>query len=146
MPGNERRNQGPGRRSSDRGVPGVSAWTRILILAVTLAIAVYVLMVSRETARPQREAQALRTQSLQQDARLLAAALDGRIMAARAALALGAETLAATPGRPLDAPPPDWLARFPTLQVQPPLTLDVRRFGRDFTVRAGWAILPPAPP
>ena len=103
MPGNERRNQGPGRRSSDRGVPGVSAWTRILILAVTLAIAVYVLMVSRETARPQREAQALRTQSLQQDARLLAAALDGRIMAARAALALGAETLAATPGRPLDA-------------------------------------------
>jgi hypothetical protein len=51
-----------------------------------------------------------------------------------------------SPGRPLDAPPPDWLARFPTLQVQPPLTLDVRRFGRDFTVRAGWAILPPTAP
>lgn len=50
------------------------------------------------------------------------------------------------PGRPLDAPPPDWLARFPTLQEQPPLTLDVRRFGRDFTVRAGWAILPPTAP
>lgn len=51
-----------------------------------------------------------------------------------------------SPGRPLDAPPPDWLARFPTLQAQPPLTLGVRRFGRDFTVRAGWAILPPAAP
>ena len=50
------------------------------------------------------------------------------------------------PGRPLDAPPPDWLARFPALQVRPPLTLNVRRFGRDFTVRAGWAILPPTAP
>ena len=44
------------------------------------------------------------------------------------------------------APPSDWLERFPGLLVQPPLTLAVRRFGRDFTVHAGWAILPPAAP
>lgn len=52
----------------------------------------------------------------------------------------------APPGQLPGAPPADWLARFPALQVQPPLALDVRRFGRDFTVRAGWAILPPAAP
>ena len=52
----------------------------------------------------------------------------------------------AAPGRPPETLPADWLARFPALQAQPPLTLNVRRFGRDFTVRAGWAILPPATP
>jgi hypothetical protein len=52
----------------------------------------------------------------------------------------------AAPGRPPETLPADWLARFPALQAQPPLMLNVRRFGRDFTVRAGWAILPPATP
>lgn len=42
------------------------------------------------------------------------------------------------------APPADWARRFPGLRVQPPLAITVRRFGREFTVPVGWAILPPA--
>lgn len=42
------------------------------------------------------------------------------------------------------APPADWRARFPALQVQPPVRVTVRRFGRPFEVTVGWAILPPA--
>ena len=104
MRGSERRIQGgPGRRASDRGVTGAANWSRILLLTLTLAIAVYVLLVSRETARPEREAAALRTQSLQQEARLLAAVMDGRIASARAALIIGAQALEARPDRPLDA-------------------------------------------
>jgi hypothetical protein len=41
-------------------------------------------------------------------------------------------------------PPDDWTRRFPGLRVQPPLSIAVRRFGREFTVPVGWAILPPA--
>ena len=44
---------------------------------------------------------------------------------------------------PAAAPPAGWTERFPGLRVQPPLEIAVRRFGRDFTVRVGWAILPP---
>ena len=104
MRGSERRIEGgPGRRASDRGVSGAANWSRILLLTLTLAIAVYVLLVSRETARPDREASALRAQSLQQDAQLLAAVMDGRIASARAALIVGAQALTARPDRPLDA-------------------------------------------
>ena len=104
MRGSERRIQGgPGRRASDRGVSGAANWSRILLLTLTLAIAVYVLLVARETARPEREAVALRTQSLQQDALMLAAVMEGRIASARAALIIGAQTLEARPDRPLDA-------------------------------------------
>ena len=41
------------------------------------------------------------------------------------------------------APPVDWLARLLALQVQPPMGVTVRRFGRPFDVTVGWAILPP---
>jgi 4-amino-4-deoxy-L-arabinose transferase-like glycosyltransferase len=41
-------------------------------------------------------------------------------------------------------PPADWSRRFPGLRVQPPLAIAVRRFGREFRVPVGWAILPPA--
>ncbi|MGI4777887.1 MAG: glycosyltransferase family 39 protein [Janthinobacterium lividum] len=44
---------------------------------------------------------------------------------------------------PAAMPPADWLQRFPALKVQPPLEIAVRRFGRDFKVQLGWAILPP---
>ena len=54
----------------------------------------------------------------------------------------------AASGQVLETPdaaaPADWRARFPGLQVQPPLRLAVRRFGRPFEVTVGWAILPPA--
>ena len=104
MRGSERRIEGgPGRRASDRGVSDAANWSRILILTLALAVAVYVLLVARETARPEREANALRTQSLQRDAQLLAAVMDGRIASARAALIVGAQALDASPDRPLDA-------------------------------------------
>lgn len=70
---------------------------------------------------------------------LAAAWMDDATMRARG----GVFVWEARAGRTLDAPPADWLARFPALQVQPPLTLAVRRFGRDFTVRVGWAVLAP---
>jgi 4-amino-4-deoxy-L-arabinose transferase-like glycosyltransferase len=46
--------------------------------------------------------------------------------------------------QPDTAPPADWRLRFPGLQVQPPVRVTVRRFGRPFEVTVGWAILPPA--
>jgi len=101
--GSERRIQGTGRRSSDRVTVGLTNWIRIVALVLTLAISAYVLLFARETARPAREAYVLRGQALQQDARLLAAVLEGRIDAARGALTIAETTLAAQPGRPLDA-------------------------------------------
>ena len=49
MRGNERRITGSGRRTSDRR-NGPPAWLRILMLGLTLAVAVYVLLLARETA------------------------------------------------------------------------------------------------
>ncbi len=104
MRGSERRLQAAaGRRSSDHAIPGLPSWARVLTLALTLAVAVYVLLIARETARPERDADAVRSQALQQDARLLAAVLDGRIAAAGGALRVAEARLTAQPSRPLDA-------------------------------------------
>lgn len=103
MRGNERRIQGPGRRSSDQGGGGAASRTRILLLGLTLVIAAYVLLIARQTARPEREADALRIAGQQQDAELFAARMEGRIDAARAGLTIGATALATHADRPLDA-------------------------------------------
>ncbi|WP_421730743.1 PAS domain-containing sensor histidine kinase [Brevundimonas sp.] len=103
MRGNERRIEKSGRRSTDQAAGGLPIWARVAVLAVTLGVAIYVLLVARETARPERELELSRTASLQQEARLLAAVMDGRITAARAALQVGEAALAAQPTRPLDA-------------------------------------------
>jgi len=101
--GNERRIQGPGRRSTDHGGGRAASRTRILLLGLTLVIAAYVLLIARQTARPAREADALRVASQQQDAQLFAARMEGRIEAARAGLTIGANALSARADRPLDA-------------------------------------------
>jgi len=101
--GNERRIQGPGRRSSDQGGGRAASRTRILILGLTLCVAAYVLLVARQTARPEREADQLRVAAQQQDAQLFAARMDGRILTARAALTIGAAALTGHTDRPLDA-------------------------------------------
>jgi len=101
--GNERRIQGPGRRSSDQGGGGAASRTRILLLGLTLLIAAYVLLIARQTARPEREADALRIAGQQQNAELFAARMEGRIDAARAGLTIGATALATNADRPLDA-------------------------------------------
>ncbi|NBW09018.1 MAG: PAS domain-containing protein [Caulobacteraceae bacterium] len=103
MRGNERRIQGPGRRSSDQGGGRAASRTRVLILGLTLCVAAYVLLVARQTARPEREADELRIAAQQQDAQLFAARMDGRIQTARAALSIGAEALKGHTDRPLDA-------------------------------------------
>ncbi len=97
MRGNERRNMGPGRRAAD-GLKGPPAWMRILLLAITLGVAAYVLLFAREIARPMREADQLREVALQQDARLLASALEARLAPVQAAL----RATASTQGRALD--------------------------------------------
>ena len=104
MRGSERRLQAAaGRRSSDQALPGLPSWARVLTLALTLAVAVYVLLIARETARPERDADAVRSQALQQDARWLGAVLDGRLAAAAGALRVAETGYAAQPRRPLDA-------------------------------------------
>ena len=104
MRGSERRLQAAaGRRSSDQAIPGLPSWARVLTLALTLAVAVYVLLIARETARPERDADAVRSQALQQDARLLAAVLDGRIAAAGGGLSVAEAALTTHSNRPLDA-------------------------------------------
>jgi two-component system cell cycle sensor histidine kinase PleC len=101
--GNERRIQGPGRRSSDQGGGSAASRTRVLLLGLTLIIAAYVLLIARQTARPEREADELRAAGQQQTAQLFAARMEGRIEAAQAALTVGAGALSAHADRPLDA-------------------------------------------
>ena len=45
--------------------------------------------------------------------------------------------------KPAATPPGDWSKRFPALQVQPPMEITARRFGRDFKVQVGWGLLAP---
>ena len=78
MRGNERRITSQGRRAADRR-KGAPAWVRIAILAVTLAVAAYVLLFAREMARPGQEADALRMAAVDREARLLALELETRI-------------------------------------------------------------------
>lgn len=103
MRGTERRYQGAGRRSSDSGDGRLAGWIRVGVLTLALAVAVYVLLIARETTRPAREADALRAETLTDDARLLAAQVETRLMSAEMGLRVGADALRAHPNRPLDA-------------------------------------------
>ncbi|WP_298744832.1 ATP-binding protein [uncultured Brevundimonas sp.] len=78
MRGSERRITPQGRRAQDRR-KGPPAWVRIAILAVTLAVAAYVLLFAREMARPGQEADALRMAAVDREARLLALETEIRI-------------------------------------------------------------------
>ena len=110
----ERRNPGGGRRAADR-LQAPPAWARILLLAVTLGVAAYVLLFAREIARPAREADSLRQAAIQSDADLLAARFQIRLGTARAGLAVRppargngrtAPHLSAMTGRTPDSPSP----------------------------------------
>jgi two-component system cell cycle sensor histidine kinase PleC len=83
--GSERRITPQGRRAQDRR-KGPPAWLRIAILAVTLAVAAYVLLFAREMARPGQEADALRMAAVDREARLLALEMETRIAPVEAAV------------------------------------------------------------
>ena len=85
MRGSERRITPQGRRAQDRR-KGPPAWLRIAILAVTLAVAAYVLLFAREVARPGQEADALRMVAVDREARLLALETETRIAPVEAAV------------------------------------------------------------
>lgn len=85
MRGSERRITPQGRRAADRR-KGPPAWVRISILAVTLAVAAYVLLFAREMARPGQEADALRMVAVDREARLLALEMEARIAPVEAAV------------------------------------------------------------
>lgn len=85
MRGSERRITPQGRRAQDRR-KGPPAWLRIAILAVTLAVAAYVLLFAREVARPGQEADALRMAAVDREARLLALETETRIAPVEAAV------------------------------------------------------------
>jgi len=101
--GLERRFRGLGRRSADQDGPPLPTWGRVAVLVVTLAVAVYVLLLSRETARPTRELAEAREQLLTRDAQLAAASLDSRINGAAFAVRVAEERLVLDPTRPLSA-------------------------------------------
>ncbi|MDQ7814030.1 MAG: PAS domain-containing sensor histidine kinase, partial [Brevundimonas sp.] len=85
MRGSERRITPQGRRAQDRR-KDPPAWLRISILAVTLAVAAYVLLFAREMARPGQEADALRMVAVDREARLLALEMETRIAPVEAAV------------------------------------------------------------
>jgi len=100
--GSERRIQQRGRRSSDR-TEGLPAWGRVLVLALTLGLAIYVVLFARESTRPAREAAVLRAEALNREAALGAATLDARLARARTGLTAATGALERRPDRPLDA-------------------------------------------
>ena len=102
MRGKERRIYQPGRRVADKP-HGLPVWGRVLLLALTLGLATYVLIFARENARPAREAAALREQALTTNAELAAARLDAALNRAERGLDAAAERLAGAPNRPLQA-------------------------------------------
>ncbi len=65
---------------------------RISILAVTLAVAAYVLLFAREIARPGQEADALRMAAVDREARLLALELETRVVPVQTALRAAASS------------------------------------------------------
>jgi len=99
----ERRVQVDGRRVSDVKPSRLVTWTRIAILLITLAVAVYVLLVAREAARPEREMEVLQSRAMLHDARWLSSSLDDRLSLASAALATASTRLTSQPDRPMDA-------------------------------------------
>ena len=102
MRGADRRIQQPGRRAQDRP-EGLPTWGRVLVLALTLGLAIYVVMFARESTRPAREAAVLKAEALRRDSDLGAAQLDARLARARMGLIVAADALSARPDRPLDA-------------------------------------------
>lgn len=98
----ERRFRGVGRRSGDQGGLPLPTWGRVAVLVLTLGVAIYVLLLSRETARPTRELAEARELLLAREAQLAAASLDTRINGAAFAVRLAEERLSLAPSRPLD--------------------------------------------
>lgn len=86
MRASERRINPTGRRKSDRGRAS-PAWVRVVILAVALGVASYVLLFGREMAQPVRESDQLRDQAMVAEAGRLATDTLLRIRTAELALA-----------------------------------------------------------
>ncbi|WP_309629938.1 ATP-binding protein [Brevundimonas sp.] len=79
------------------------AWGRVLVLALTLGLAIYVVLFARESTRPAREASVLKAEALRRDADLGAALLDAKLAKAGVGLNVASQRLRTNPGRPLDA-------------------------------------------
>ncbi len=103
MRGTERRSYGPGRRATDHQAARSAPWTRVLALALALALAAYVLLSAREDSRPGREVQAARLEALTLEARLAASQVETRVARTARALDAAARALDQTPAQPVRA-------------------------------------------
>ena len=85
MRGNERRITAEGRRTADRR-KSAPPWLSVALLVVTLALAACLMLFTREITRPGREAEVLRLEAVDREARLLALDLERRSAPVEAAL------------------------------------------------------------
>ncbi|HST92139.1 MAG TPA: PAS domain-containing protein, partial [Brevundimonas sp.] len=85
MRGNERRITAEGRRTVDRR-RNAPPWLSVALLAVTLALAACLMLFTREITRPGREAEVLRLEAVDREARLLALDIESRLAPVEAAL------------------------------------------------------------